>query len=76
MALVRRTGWTAAWVIAVTLAMCGPGTGRAATFSLVYDDTPDAQIGNIVGTGTFSYNGPAVIGSFGPRPSQELTWLS
>lgn len=40
-------------------------TAYSAVFDLTYDDTTTgAMDGTIVGTGTFSYDGPAVAGSF------------
>jgi hypothetical protein len=47
------------------LALTCTGTAQAVIFDLTYDDTPTGAIdGNIIGTGTFSYDGPAVAGSF------------
>lgn len=36
----------------------------SSTFSLRYDDVRDGVIGNVVGTGTFSFDGPVVAGSY------------
>ncbi len=47
------------------MALTYAGAAHAATFNLTYDDTPTAAIdGAIVGTGTFSYDGAAVAGSY------------
>jgi hypothetical protein len=41
-------------------------SAHAATFNLFYDDYGDQTIGTttVVGSGTFSYSGPATVGSF------------
>src|SRR5262245_31496166 len=64
MTLISRWGRTCVGSIVVILALSWGASAIAATFSIVYDDTPDQDIGNIVGTGTFSYDGPAAVGSF------------
>jgi hypothetical protein len=60
-------------VIAFFVAVCLTGTAEAVTFNIVYDAVLDQQIGTILGTGTFSYDGPATIGSF---PFQSLTGIA
>jgi len=42
------------------------GSASAATFNLVYDNAPDQVLGTsaLVGSGTFTYDGPAVAGAF------------
>lgn len=48
------------------LAVACAASAGAVTFDLLYDDVDDQTIGTatIVGTGTFSYDGPATVGSF------------
>ena len=61
-------------LIATLLVLCSAGGVQAASFSLVYDNTPTNAIdGGIVGTGTFSYDGPPVVGTFA---LSSLTGLS
>ena len=50
---------------AVAVEMGLAGSAEAATFNIVYDDTLGGGIdGNIVGTGTFSFDGPGLLGEF------------
>jgi hypothetical protein len=48
-------------------------TTEGATFNIVYDDSRNQQIGNIFGNATFSYDGPATVGSFS---FQSLTGIA
>ncbi len=64
MTLISRCRRTWIGLISVSLALSWSASAPAATFSIVYDDTADLAIGNIVGTGAFSYDGPPAIGSF------------
>lgn len=52
--------------LAILLFGSWAGAAQAAVFNLVYDSVADGVInpGSIVGTGIFSYNGPATAGSF------------
>jgi len=51
-----------AWIAAIALLTAG--TANAATFHIVYDAVPDQVIGTLVGSGTFSYDGPPAAGAF------------
>jgi hypothetical protein len=50
--------------VAALLVLCFAGSLQAASFTIVYDDFGNELIENIVGTGTFSYDGPPVVGTF------------
>jgi hypothetical protein len=51
--------------IFVTLALVASGgLARAATFDLLYEDPQTVDPNPIVGSGTFSYDGPVTVGSF------------
>lgn len=50
--------------LAASLLTLTTTTANSATFEIIYDDTPNNEIGNIVGYGTFSYDGPVQFGSF------------
>ncbi len=52
--------------ILAVLALFWAGAVNAASFFITYDDNDDQTIGtdNIVGSGTFSYDGPVSVGTF------------
>jgi hypothetical protein len=50
--------------IALVCLVTQASVSSAATFEITYDDLANQAIGDVVGTGTFSYDGPATVGSF------------
>ena len=63
MTRTRRTR-TRVYLLTFVLLLYSAGSGHAASFTIVYDDVANGSIGSPVGTGTFSYDGPPVVGSF------------
>jgi len=51
-------------VLGVVLLVCSANVASADTFNIVYDDLANRQIGTVIGTRTFSYDGPITTGSF------------
>jgi hypothetical protein len=70
------TALLASLVAILLVGLLNAGPANAVSFYLLYDDVGDQVIGtaNIIGTGTFSYDGPATVGSFALNSLTGMTF--
>ena len=64
-----------AWIAAIALLTVGPA--NAATYHILYDASPNRVLGtDLVGSGTFGYDGAPVAGSFALSTLTGLTFAA